>query len=193
MSLAMQEARYRTQGAGPAGAYQGGFWGSVFGGIKKIGGAVLGATPVGRAYKFGRDLMGRGGGGSTDVLGPYRGKDTQGRDLRLVQSPRMPIMPGGIIPLTGAVRTAMPGTSAAEMAIMNGDAGVACPKGYHSNKSDYYTQEGFVPKGSRCVKDRRRNSLNPAALTRAVGRVKSAKTANKILGRITIRSACKTK
>lgn len=71
-------------------------------------------------------------------------------------------------------------------------AAVGCPKGFHPNKSSYWRSDGgagaeFVDEGSICVKDRRRNALNPRALTRAVGRVKSAKTANKILSRITIR------
>jgi hypothetical protein len=68
------------------------------------------------------------------------------------------------------------------------------PSGYHWNKSDYFLMDGtFVPKGTKLVKNRRRNSLNPRALDRAIGRVSGAKKASKKLGRITIRSACPAK
>jgi len=84
-------------------------------------------------------------------------------------------------------RMAARALAAAPMEVMEAGMMIACPQGYHPNKSGYYTQEGYIEEGSRCVKNRRRNALNPRALTRAVGRIKSAKTASKILGRITIR------
>jgi hypothetical protein len=52
---------------------------------------------------------------------------------------------------------------------------IACPSGFHANKSGYHTMAGFVPKGSRCVRDRRRNPMNPRALDRAISRVDSGK------------------
>lgn len=53
---------------------------------------------------------------------------------------------------------------------------LACPSGYHPNKSSYFLQDGtFVPEGSKCVKNRRRNPMNPRALDRAIGRMNSAK------------------
>jgi hypothetical protein len=75
---------------------------------------------------------------------------------------------------------------------MNG--GNLPPSGYHWNKSDYFLMDGtFVPKGTKIVKNRRRNSLNPRALDRAIGRVSGAKKASKKLSRITIRSSCPAK
>lgn len=66
--------------------------------------------------------------------------------------------------------------------------------GYRLNKSDYWLRNGtFVPKGTVWVKSRRRNSLNPRALDRALSRVGSAKNAWSKLGRVTIRKACKHK
>ena len=63
--------------------------------------------------------------------------------------------------------------------------------GYHLNKSDYFLKDGtFVAKGSVWVKNRRRNPLNPRALSRAMGRITSAKNASKMLGRISIRKTC---
>lgn len=65
---------------------------------------------------------------------------------------------------------------------------IACPSGFHPNKSEYFLKDGtFVPKGSRCVKNRRRNPLNPRALDRAISRIQSAKKASKKISRVTVR------
>ena len=65
---------------------------------------------------------------------------------------------------------------------------VACPSGFHPNKSSYFLMDGsHVEEGSRCVKNRRRNPLNPRALSRSIGRIKGAKRASKLLSSITIR------
>jgi hypothetical protein len=53
---------------------------------------------------------------------------------------------------------------------------VACPKGYHANRASYFLKDGtFIAAGSKCVKNRSRNPLNPRALRRAVGRVDAGK------------------
>ena len=73
-------------------------------------------------------------------------------------------------------------------------AGKASQTGYHWNKSGYFLKSGeWVPAGSRQVKNRRRNPLNPRALDRSISRITSAKRASKKLSRVTIRkaSACK--
>ncbi len=65
---------------------------------------------------------------------------------------------------------------------------MGCPSGFHPNKSSYFLQSGeFVPAGSRCVRNRRRNPLNPRALDRAIGRITSAKRASRKMSRISIR------
>ena len=62
-------------------------------------------------------------------------------------------------------------------------AGVQCPSGCHPNKSDYFLRSGeFVPARSRCVRNRRRNPLNPRALDRAISRIGSAQNAVGRLG-----------
>ena len=68
--------------------------------------------------------------------------------------------------------------------------GLGCPVGFHPNKSGHWTSQGFVPKGSICVRNRRRNPLNPRALDRAMSRITSAKKASQKLSRITIRKKC---
>lgn len=68
-----------------------------------------------------------------------------------------------------------------------------CPPGYHLNKGDYYVDDpnggpgAFkVHKGSRCVKNRHRNPLNPKALSSALRRVVTAKRAVKFLDKVHI-------
>lgn len=60
----------------------------------------------------------------------------------------------------------------------------ACQAGYHKNKNGYYSKRyGFVPAGSVCVKNRRRNPLNPRAASRAMSRLKSAQKAVRFLNK----------
>lgn len=49
-----------------------------------------------------------------------------------------------------------------------------CQSGFHLNRSSYFLMDGsFVPEGSRCVKNRRRNQYNRAAASKAAARLKS--------------------
>lgn len=67
------------------------------------------------------------------------------------------------------------------------------PKGYRLNKTGYYTKSGgWVEPGTKYVKIRRRNPLNPKAADRAISRITSAKKASAKLSRVSIRKpACK--
>ncbi len=61
-------------------------------------------------------------------------------------------------------------------------AKILCPPGCHANKAGYHLKNGtFVQEGSRCVTNRRRNPLNPRALDRAAGRLRSAQKAVRFL------------
>jgi len=100
-------------------------------------------------------------------------------------------LPGGAqVPVPGFKgfrERLFPGGATGFMPAGNGPPG----PGYHLNKSDYFLKDGtFVAKGSMWVKNRRRNPLNPRALSRAMSRLTSAKNAAKALGRITIRKEC---
>lgn len=72
-------------------------------------------------------------------------------------------------------------------------AAVLCPAGCHPNKSDYFLRNGtFVLKGSKCVRNRRRNPLNPRALDRAAGRLRSAQKVGRFLAKVKIpRGRCR--
>ena len=108
---------------------------------------------------------------------PFEGRTFPG------QGPRGMPVPG----IRGAVQRFLPGGATG---FETNGAGPPGP-GYHVNKSDYFLKDGtFIPKGSTWVKNRRRNPLNPRALSRAMSRLTSAKNAAKALGRITIRKEC---
>ena len=106
---------------------------------------------------------------------------------------RRPAAPRPGVPFAQVLPAPSPGVvGAIQRAVPGGASGfepaVACPQGHHANRSDYFLRDGsFVAKGTRCVKNRRRNPLNPRAASRAISRITSAKRATKMLGRITIR------
>jgi hypothetical protein len=53
---------------------------------------------------------------------------------------------------------------------------VACPKGWHANKSGYFLMSGeWVGEGTKCVKNRRKNPMNARALSSAITRVNGGK------------------
>lgn len=73
--------------------------------------------------------------------------------------------------------------------------GIGCPTGSRLNKSSYWRRgpDGsgvFIPKGTRCVSNRRINPANGRATRRAISRIKSAKRLSKDLSRISIRKKC---
>jgi len=71
--------------------------------------------------------------------------------------------------VVGAVQRFLPG---GESGLMQ----VACPSGHRANKTSYFLKDGtFVEKGSRCVKRRQRNPLNPKAMSRAISRIDGGK------------------
>jgi len=188
MSGAIKRARMGDPGsmrAMPGTGYAGdpGLFGSIFSGIKKFGGAVIGATPAGRALKFARDA----------VLGNKQPK-MRSRKMRKMQQRFAPMQP---FTMPGGIRLPDRAVMASSAQAMNG-AGNLPPSGYHWNKTGYYRggRPGsagpveFVAPGTVAVKNRRRNPLNPRALDRSMGRITSAKKAASKLGRITIRKAC---
>ena len=67
----------------------------------------------------------------------------------------------------------------------NGGSGqptVACPGGYHLNKQGYWTAQGYVAKGTKWIKNRRMNPLNPRAARRAVRRLRGTAAFARAMG-----------
>ncbi|MEN8184452.1 MAG: hypothetical protein ABFS46_18155, partial [Myxococcota bacterium] len=176
-----------------------GLFGSLWGGIKKIGGAAVGAVgglatggPLGA---IGGALGGLGiGGGVERYAGPMAVSRFAQQGPPPLPSRRTTISMPGLGPIFETSR-GIPGVNLGLQygPQENGENG-ACPPGYRRNKTSYFLRDGsFVEKGSRCVKVRRRNALNPRALDRAIGRVTGAKRAASKLGCITVRKPkCKT-
>lgn len=76
--------------------------------------------------------------------------------------------PGARFP-TPDERTPAPGLPGAREGVVGRPIG-GCPSGFHLNKGTYWTLQGVVYPGTRCVKNRRMNPLNPRALRRAIRR-----------------------
>lgn len=171
MSLQMKAAAAgRRPMAGRTSSYQGdpGLFGA-------IGGAIGGFLTGGPLGAVGGAVAGWKGGGSKPA--PATG---------LMQPPQsMPGVPQAPIPgFRGAIQRALPG-GATGYAPVNGSK----PSGMRLNKSGYFLKSGeYVAPGTRYVKIRRRNPLNPRAASRAIARLESAKKAVKGLSRVTVRS-----
>lgn len=168
--LASRQGDYLGGYMGDPGLF--GFVKKALGSIAKVGGKII-PGPVGT-------ILGAAGG----VLA--------GR--RMTRS--LPPPPGGGFPVArkftgvsvggprginlGIARTQM--VQASAQMVPGGD----CPKGYHLNKSGYFTSAGYVPPRSRCVRNRRTDYGNTRALRRAdrrlKGFVKVAKSALKHTG-----------
>jgi len=178
---------YRPMGRG---AYMGdpGIFGDIWGGLKKVAGVGLGVVsklgiPVvsGVSGMAGRFLAGRAA---------IPGASTQPIYQMPAAMPPAPLALPGAIPIgargmAGALPPQLlspPITAELPM----GTAG-----GYHLNKSSYFLMDGtFIQRGTKWVKNRRRNPGNMRALSRSLSRVKSAKRMTKALSQITIRKKC---
>jgi len=169
-----------------------GIFGTLWGGIKGAVGGVLGGP------------LGIVSGAISGALGE--------KNSVLTATPRMPaplvapMLPRtlGIQATNGArpptwqekIQQIVPGGRTGYEAMTEEEhrAGKASSMGYHWNKSGYFLKSGeWVSKGTKQVKNRRRNPLNPRALDRSISRITSAKRASKKLSRITVRkaTACK--
>ena len=151
MSLVIKRARAASQG-GLSGNVQSG---GIFDFLKGVGRVAIGAVTGGPA------------GGLRAAVNQITGRRA-GTRPPLGSSIALPAPPSNL-------------ARAGQILIPGGRTGLeglalACPTGHHANKSSYFLLDGsFVEKGSRCVKNRRRNPMNPRALSRAISRVDSGK------------------
>ncbi len=123
-----------------------GFFGSLAGIARTVGGLIPG--PIGTIARL------IPGGGQAAPVAP--------RPILFTPSG---ILPGGTP--GGLMLGPAPGPAAAAA---NGSC-PTCPQGMRLNRSSYTLKNGqFVPKGTRCVSNRRRNVLNQKALRKANSR-----------------------
>ncbi len=133
-----------------------GLWGALKGAVKGfVTGGPLGAIRGGVS-----GLLERKAVATPVVVPPGPG-----------QLPRLG-MPGAVPalrhPLAGPmIMAGAPGALTAGV----GGPQIACPSGWHPNKSTYMTLQGLVPKWSKCVKNRHRNVSNGPANQRALRRL----------------------
>jgi hypothetical protein len=174
-----------------------GFFGSLWGGIK---GAVTGLVTGGPLGAIGGAISGAIGQKetvytATPPLPPMLRPGAGTQPILVAGSGFAPQVPQVRKPgFVEAVKYWAPGGETGMMDDPTYRAGKASQTGYHWNKSGYFLKSGeWVPKGSRQVKNRRRNPLNPRALDRSISRITSAKRASKKLSRVTIRKATSCK
>lgn len=206
MSLAIQRAKYQGD-PGLFGALKGAVGGFFTGGVGgAIGGAVSGwkdkpAAAPGTG-QMGRPARGQPGywapryrtstpqtqaalgmGGRPTPYAPARGALPPGLGLGLG--------PGrGMIDPLGLIGERQPGTAMESRgSLTKSQSKVGAPHGYHWNRSGYYLKsEGrWIEPGTRLVKDRKMNPLNPRAASGAMHRLGRAKKAASMLNRVTIR------
>lgn len=185
-------ARYANRGdpglfGGIVGAAKGfitgGIGGAVSGGVRGLRGTGPGimATPPGIMPTISP---------ITSRFGPCPPGQRRTSGGNCVTDRSVPVVPTPGV--RGAVQRALPGGATGYEVMMPGSV-----SGYHLNKTDYFLRDGtFVPAGTKLVKNRRRNPLNPRAASRAISRLESAKKAASRMNAITIRKTgcgCKKK
>lgn len=174
MSLSTKVARATSQGGMVGRVPQGdpGLFGAIGGALKSIGGGIAKVASVALPIAI-PGIGGAAGGAIANIVSGGGPKPPAGLPTNL---PALPT-PG----VGGAIQRILPGGQ-------SGYQSAAPPKGYRLNKTGYFLKDGtYVPPESRFVKIRRRNSLNPRALSRAMSRLEGAKKASKSLSRISIR------
>jgi hypothetical protein len=166
-----------------------GLFGDIWKGIKKVGGAVVGATPIGAAVKSGMKLISGGSpgpaAGSLPMIAPPQvpsGYGIQVGGPSGFQFGAFPQYPPGGVP---------PDISSGQVPMVIGGR-LCMVKGTRANKSTYITRGGGTskwprqlivhPKGTECVKPRRLNVANPRALRRAIRRAQGfSKLARRVM------------
>lgn len=157
MSMAIKSSRVRT-GGGMAGRINQGDPGLLGGILGAVGGFVTGG-PLGAV---GGAIAGYKSGGTKPAL-PTTGFSGPSS---------YPVVPTPGV--GGAVSRLLPGGKTGYQVSV--PATGAPPRGMRLNKSGYFLRDGtYVAPGTRYVKIRRRNSMNPRALSRAMARVNGAK------------------
>ena len=198
MSLSNKLAKAGIRGD----AYMGdpGIFGDIWKGIKSVGRVATGIVgglgiPVvsGVARTAGGILFGPAPGTTTYPSLPPAPMPPTWAAPGLPMNVPMPVSraqtPYATPGIAGGFQRLLPGGATGYQAPPPGQAGTM--GGYHLNKTGYFLRDGtYVPPLSRWVKNRRRNPGNMRALSRSLGRIKSAKRMTRALSDITIRSSC---
>lgn len=141
------------------------FIGKAVGTVAKAAGGLVGG-PIGSVLK-----------GAGNILAPS--KVNQASAIQSAAAPRPPTGTSLIGMQVGGPRGLTVGVQKTQTTAYTGSASVTptsdgCPKGYHLNKTGYYTASGYIPPHSKCVRNRRMNVVNPKALRKSIRRGKGS-------------------
>lgn len=173
-----------------------GFIGKAIGGVAKIAGSII-PGPIGGIAKLVSGALSSAG---KPVNPSIAAKPLPASVMSVLTASNVPQLPQfpqqiGLVntqnvtsPGVGMVPYAPPGTvNQSGLGAGASTNGAGCQSGYHRNKTGYFTKKyGWIPQGSVCVKNRKRNPLNPRALSRSMARLSSAQCAASFLNRVTI-------
>lgn len=195
MSIQVQAAKakhgpslpgYGSVRAMPGGMPMGdpGIFGDIFRGVTGAVGGLISGGPLGA---IGGAVRGFTSGGSTSptvlpTLPPMR---TLPLTIQANGRPPQVEKPGA----RGAIERFLPGGSTGMIDDPEYRAGKTSRPGWHWNKSGYFLKSGqWIAAGTKEVRNRRMNPLNPSAIKGSIKRLGRAKTAAKDIGRVTIRA-----
>ena len=188
MSMALKVSRAKA-GTGPALSRQQfrgdpGFFGDIF---KKVTGFI--SDPIGTLVGVATDVLLGGSDPPPKTMAQSQAQAvSNGTILRTAQTVPTDFVdinfPFSGEPGVGVTFFGQNGGSSATPAPANGK----CQSGFHLNKATYFLKSGQrIMKGTVCVKNRRRNSLNDRAASNAIRRLEGARKAIKNIQRVTIR------
>lgn len=183
MSLAIKSAKYQFQG-------DPGLFGSIgkfLGGVAKTATGIVGGLGIPVVSGVARATHGILTGGAVPIQTQAYARAPTARQVGLARG--QVSRAAAITQRLGGYGTTAP-RGVYQAPAMNGTQ-PACMAGYRPNKTAYFLRDGtFVPKGSKCVKVRRRNPANMRAADRAIGRIESAKKAMSRMNRVSVRKKC---
>ncbi len=193
MSLANKMAKANYQG-------DPGFFGDLWKGVKSVGrvatGVVgsLGIPIISGVAKTAGGLLFGGSARNTIPGASTFPSAPAGLPINLATTLAGPVMPGvPQLPVPGPVGFLQRGFAGGATGYMPDPSQQIGPamQGYHWNKAGYFLMSGeYVAPGTKLVKNRKRNPGNMRALSRSMGRIKSAKKMAAVLGTISIRKTC---
>jgi hypothetical protein len=167
-----------------------GFFGDLWGGIKGAVGGLVTGGPLGAVGGAVTGFMGgsKTGPSATSAAPPLPPMRTLQEQVRFQQNGTRPPT------MRERVEMTLPGGRSGTEGLTEEQrrAGRASSPGYHWNKSGYYLKGGsYIWPGTKEVRNRRMNPLNPSAVKKSMTRLGRAKTAAKDINRVTIRAkAC---
>ena len=182
MSYSMKVAKASARG--DPGLFS--FLGKAIGTVAKVAGGLL-PGPLGGIAKIVGNVLVPAKPISVASVGSMPGVGLRGITLPVIPGRSIPV--GAAAPYPGLVPPSIFPQQQPGGDFASPRPGAACDQsGYHRNRTGYYTKRyGWVEKGSVCVKNRKRNPLNPRALSRSISRLSSAKNAARFLSRVSVR------